>query len=54
MSTQFLLREMQPSDCKGISNIITEEGGMMTTHFVIDAYQAMVDYSDMQTLGVVA
>lgn len=54
MSTQFHLREMQPTDSKGISNLITEEGGMMTTHFVIDAYQAMVDYSDMRTLGVVA
>lgn len=51
---RFRLREMQPADSPGVSDLIAEDGGMATTYFVVDAFSAMIGYAEFRTVGVVA
>lgn len=52
--TKFLLREMQPDDSPAISHLIEQGEGIMTTYFEIDAYRAMIEFAELDTVGVVA
>ena len=52
--TTFQLREMQPADSAAVSKLVTEMTGFMTTHFIVDAYHAMIECADLRTLAAVA
>ena len=54
MSTQrFTLRELQPSDSPALVKLITEFDGDLTTHFLVDSYQAITAGTENRTRGVV-
>lgn len=50
----FTLRAAQPGDSASIVDLLTDFDGQFSTHFVIDAYTAIVSGIDEQTLAVVA
>ncbi len=50
----FNLREMQLSDSPAVSALITEESGMMTTYFIVEAYRAIVEFAELPTIAAVA
>lgn len=52
--TTFQLREMKPTDSMAVSNLVTDMGGFMSTHFVVDAYRAMIEFAELRTQAVVA
>jgi GNAT superfamily N-acetyltransferase len=52
--TDFHLRPMQLEDSQAISDITEQGDGMMTTYFQIEAYRAMIDFAELDTVGVVA
>jgi GNAT superfamily N-acetyltransferase len=51
---QFHLREMQLQDSLAVSDLIKQGDGMMTTYFEIEAYRAMIEFAELETVGVVA
>lgn len=54
MSTnKFSLREIQPSDGPGITRLITEFDGDLTTRFLVNPYAAIVHGTENRTTGVV-
>jgi len=54
MGTQrFTLRELQPSDSPALIKLITEFDDDLTTHFLVDPYQAIVSGTEDRTRGVV-
>jgi predicted N-acetyltransferase YhbS len=54
MSTvNFSLREIQPSDSTELVKLITEFEDDLTTHFLVDAYQAIVHGTENRTTGAV-
>jgi GNAT superfamily N-acetyltransferase len=54
MSTyKFSLREIQPSDSRGIGRLVSEFGGDLTTRFLVDPYTAIVYGTEFRTTGVV-
>jgi predicted N-acetyltransferase YhbS len=54
MGTQrFTLRELQPSDSPALVKLITEFDGDLTTHFLVDPYQAITAGTENRTRGVV-
>jgi predicted N-acetyltransferase YhbS len=54
MGTQrFTLRELQPSDSPALIKLITEFDDDLTTHFLVDPYQAIVSGTEDRTVGVV-
>ena len=50
---QFTLRELRPTDSSGLSKLITEFDGDLTTQFQVDPYTAIVYGTEFQTTGVV-
>ncbi len=50
----FTLREMEPADSLAVRDLISEGGGVVTTYFKVDAFQAIVELAEFQTVGVVA
>lgn len=53
MGTQrFTLRELQPSDSPALVKLITEFDGDLTTHFLVDPYQAITAGTENRTRGV--
>jgi GNAT superfamily N-acetyltransferase len=49
----FTLREIQPFDSNGLTKLITEFEGDLTTRFQVDPYQAIVSGTENRTTGVV-
>ncbi len=52
--TQFHLRSMQLEDSPAISTLTQQGEGIMTTYFEIEAYRAMIEFAEFDTVGVVA
>jgi GNAT superfamily N-acetyltransferase len=52
--TDFHLRPMQLEDSQAISDITLQGAGMGTTYFQIEAYRAMIEFAEFETVGVVA
>lgn len=52
--SDITLREMLPADSAAVERLIADPGGMMTTHFLIDAYTAITAGTEDRTVGVVA
>jgi predicted N-acetyltransferase YhbS len=50
---RFTLRELQPSDSPALARLITEFDGDMTTHFLVDPYNAIISGTENRTRGVV-
>jgi predicted N-acetyltransferase YhbS len=50
---KFVLREIQPSDGPGITRLITEFDGDLTTRFLVDPYSAIVHGTENRTTGLV-
>jgi len=53
LDQQFNLRALQPSDGPGLTKLITEFDGDMTTRFQVDPYEGIVSGTEFQTAGVV-
>jgi GNAT superfamily N-acetyltransferase len=51
---QITLRAMQPSDGVAVGKLMADPGGFITTHFLIEAYTAIMAGSEDRTIGVVA
>ncbi len=52
--TQFHLRDMKLEDSPAISALTQQGEGIMTTYFEIEAYRAMIEFAELDTVGVVA
>lgn len=50
---KFTLRAMQPSDSPGLTKLITDFAGDLTTHFQVDPYAAICFGTEFRTIGVV-
>lgn len=51
--TKFKLREMLRSDSSALDRLISEFDGDMSTHFLVDAYAAIICGTEYRTRGVV-
>ena len=52
-TSNFTLREIQPSDSQELTKLITDFEGDLTTRFRVDPYQAIVAGTENETTGVV-
>lgn len=50
---KFTLRQLQPSDSPALSKLITEFEDDLTTHFQVDAYEAITFGTEYRTVAVV-
>lgn len=50
---RFTLRELQPSDSPALEKLITGFDGDLTTHFLVDPYNAITCGTEDRTVGVV-
>ncbi len=53
-NSPFMLREMQPSDSPALESLIGVSDGMLSTHFLHDAYKVITEGTEFRTVGVVA
>jgi GNAT superfamily N-acetyltransferase len=53
VNPKFTLRAIQPSDSLALNKLITDFGGDLTTHFLVDPYQAIRFGTEYRTEGVV-
>jgi predicted N-acetyltransferase YhbS len=52
--SKFTVREMQPADSRAVADLTAVSDGLLTTHFLIDAYLTITEGSEHRTVGVVA